>query len=27
VPQAQPLNFSTVRYGGFAQGSYKFGPL
>ena len=26
-PQPQPLNFSTVRYGGFAQGSYKFGPL
>lgn len=26
-PQAQPLNFITVRYGGFAQGSYKFGPL
>ena len=27
TPQPQPLNFSTVRYGGFAQGSYKFGPL
>src|SRR5215471_11379632 len=26
-PQSQPLNFSTVRYGAFAQGSYKFGPL
>jgi len=24
---AQPLNFSTTRYGGFAQGAYKFGPL
>jgi hypothetical protein len=23
-PAAQPLNFSTTRYGGFAQGSYKF---
>lgn len=26
-PQSQPLNFNTVRYGAFAQGSYKFGPL
>lgn len=26
-PSPQPLNFSTTRYGGFAQGSYKFGPL
>ncbi|HEY6256506.1 MAG TPA: hypothetical protein VIY51_12010 [Xanthobacteraceae bacterium] len=25
--ELQPLNFSTTRYGGFAQGSYKFGPL
>ena len=23
----QPLNFSTTRYGGFAQGAYRFGPL
>jgi hypothetical protein len=26
-PVAQPLNFKTTRYGGFAQGSYRFGPL
>ena len=26
-PAAQPLNFSTTRYGGFAQGAYKFGPI
>jgi hypothetical protein len=26
-PVAQPLNFSTTRYGGFAQGAYRFGPL
>jgi hypothetical protein len=26
-PVAQPLNFTTTRYGGFAQGAYKFGPL
>ena len=26
-PVPQPLNFSTTRYGGFAQGAYKFGPL
>jgi hypothetical protein len=26
-PGPQPLNFSTTRYGGFAQGSYKFGAL
>jgi|SRR5579883_112408 hypothetical protein len=26
-PVAQPLNFTTWRYGGFAQGAYKFGPL
>jgi hypothetical protein len=26
-PAAQPLNFTTTRYGGFAQGAYKFGPL
>jgi hypothetical protein len=24
---AQPLDFATTRYGGFAQGAYKFGPL
>jgi hypothetical protein len=23
----QPLNFTTTRYGGFAQGAYRFGPL
>jgi hypothetical protein len=27
APMAQPLNFSTTRYGGFAQGAYKFVPL
>jgi hypothetical protein len=26
-PVAQPLNFTVTRYGGFAQGAYKFGPL
>jgi hypothetical protein len=26
-PAEQPLNFSTTRMGGFAQGAYKFGPL
>jgi hypothetical protein len=26
-PVAQPLNFTTYRYGGFAQGAYKFAPL
>jgi hypothetical protein len=26
-PVEQPLNFSTTRYGGFAQGAYRFGPL
>jgi hypothetical protein len=26
-PGPQPLNFSASRYGGFAQGAYKFGPL
>jgi hypothetical protein len=26
-PVEQPLNFTTTRYGGFAQGAYKFGPL
>jgi hypothetical protein len=26
-PRPQPLNFSTIRYGGFAQGAYKFAPL
>jgi len=26
-PAAQPLNFNTTRYGGFAQGAYKFGPI
>jgi hypothetical protein len=26
-PVAQPLNFTTTRYGGFAQGAYKFAPL
>ena len=26
-PGPQPLNFTTTRYGGFAQGAYKFGPL
>jgi hypothetical protein len=26
-PNEQPLNFSTTRYGGFAQGAYRFGPL
>jgi hypothetical protein len=26
-PGPQPLNFTSTRYGGFAQGSYKFGPL
>jgi hypothetical protein len=26
-PGPQPLNFSITRYGGFAQGSYKFGAL
>lgn len=26
-PAPQPLNFNTTRYGGFAQSSYKFGPL
>jgi hypothetical protein len=26
-PVAQPLTFTTTRYGGFAQGAYKFGPL
>ncbi len=26
-PVAQPLDFTTTRYGGFAQGAYKFGPL
>jgi hypothetical protein len=24
---SQPLNFTTVRTGAFAQGSYRFGPL
>ena len=23
----QPINFNTIRYGGFAQGAYKFGPI
>jgi outer membrane protease len=27
TPAAQPLDFKTTRYGGFVQGSYKFGPL
>jgi hypothetical protein len=27
APVAQPLNFSTTRYGGFAQSAYKFAPL
>ena len=27
APAAQPLNFSTSRYGAFAQGGYKFGPI
>jgi hypothetical protein len=27
APVAQPLTFTTTRYGGFAQGAYKFGPL
>jgi hypothetical protein len=27
APVAQPLNFSTTRYGGFAQGAYRFGPI
>lgn len=26
-PAAQPLNFNTTRYGGFAQVSYRLGPL
>ncbi len=26
-PASQPLNFTTTRYGGFAQGAYKFGPI
>jgi long-subunit fatty acid transport protein len=26
-PAAQPLNFNTTRYGAFAQGAYKFGPI
>jgi hypothetical protein len=26
-PVAQPTNFTTTRYGGFAQGTYSFGPL
>jgi len=24
---SQPLNFTTTRYGGFAQGAYRFGPI
>jgi hypothetical protein len=27
APAPQPLNFTTTRYGGFAQGSYRFGPI
>jgi opacity protein-like surface antigen len=27
APVPQPLNFSTTRYGGFAQGAYRFGPI
>jgi hypothetical protein len=27
APAAQPLNFSTSRYGAFAQGAYRFGPI
>jgi hypothetical protein len=27
APGPQPLNFRTSRYGGFAQGAYRFGPL
>jgi len=27
APVTQPLNFVTTRFGGFAQGSYKFGPF
>jgi hypothetical protein len=27
TPASQPLNFTSTRYGGFAQGSYKFEPL
>jgi hypothetical protein len=26
-PVAQPLNFTTFRYGGFGQAQYRFGPL
>jgi hypothetical protein len=26
-PAPQPLTFSTIRYGGFVQASYKFGPF
>jgi hypothetical protein len=26
-PASQPLNFTAIRYGGFAQGAYRFGPL
>jgi hypothetical protein len=26
-PIAQPLNFTTTRYGAFAQGAYRFGPF
>jgi hypothetical protein len=26
-PVSQPLNFTTWRYGGFAQGAYRFGPF
>jgi hypothetical protein len=27
APNPQPLNFTSIRYGGFAQGAYRFGPL
>ncbi len=27
APATQPLNFSTSRYGAFAQGAYRFGPI
>jgi hypothetical protein len=26
-PGPQPLNFTTTRYGAFAQGAYRFGPI
>jgi hypothetical protein len=26
-PGPQPVNFTATRYGGFAQGAYRFGPL